>query len=183
MSEELDLEALERPPGPWPAIRAWAVNLLGFVALALAALWVGGWLRAPALPERAPDFALRDLDGVTVTLAELRGRTVVLNFWATWCGPCRMEMPTFSAFAAAHPEITMLGIAADGPAARARVEQVADGLSSRYRVLLADPQVLEAYRIGAYPTTVVVDPEGHVRSAHGGLVLRPQLAWAAGVWW
>ena len=138
-------------------------------------------MRAPNLPDRAPPFELVGLDGASVRLADFRGRTVVLNFWATWCGPCRLEAPTFAAFARAHPEITVLGVVADGPAAKVRA--AARELGITYPVVLGDAATFGAYGVTTYPTTVVVGPDGEVRSAHTGLMVRPQLAWAAGAWW
>ena len=150
-------------------------------AIVLIGMVVAGYLRAPALPDQAPDFALRDLAGEEVALSSLRGRTVVLNFWATWCGPCRLEAPTFASFADAHPEIAVLGIVADGPPGKVRA--VSRDLGITYPVLAGDAATFAAYGVDTYPTTVVVAADGSVRWAHTGLMFRPQLAWAAGVWW
>jgi len=140
-----------------------------------------GWLRAPDLPHTAPAFALRDLDGRVVSLEEHAGRTVVLNFWATWCGPCRVEIPSFSAYARAHPEVVVLGIAADGPASKLRA--FARQHDMAYPVLQGDARVLADYGVTSFPTTVVVRPDGTVKHAHVGPLLRPQLAWLTGEIW
>jgi thiol-disulfide isomerase/thioredoxin len=148
------------------------------VAIGLAvALYLGvGYLRAPELPAEAPGFSLVNLEGQRVDLASLRGQTVVLNFWATWCGPCRMEIPTFSAFAEEHPEIPVLGIATDGDAASLKAAREALGI--RYPVLIADAATTDAYQINTIPTTVVVGPDGAVEAVHVGIMTRPQLWWA-----
>lgn len=149
----------------------------GVTLLAIGALWLGvGWLRAPDLPDQAPDFTLADLDGATVTLSSLRGQTVVLNFWATWCGPCRVEIPAFSAFAQEHPEVPVFGIAVDGSPAELR--RAAAQLGIDYPVLVADGAVQAAYQIETLPTTVIVNPDGSVRTAHVGIMPGPQLRWA-----
>jgi thiol-disulfide isomerase/thioredoxin len=170
--------ATEDPPAPPAAVSRRLARMAAevlFTGVALVVLWVGvGWLRAPSLPATAPDFALADLDGARVSLADLRGKTVVLNFWATWCGPCRMEVPGLTAFAHAHPDIPVLGIAVDGTPAKLRA--AAKELGIDYPVLLADAATRKAYGVSTLPTTVVVGPDGAVRAAHAGIMLAPHLA-------
>jgi thiol-disulfide isomerase/thioredoxin len=165
------------PPQP-PKRKRWSRRLFGIVG------WIGVFVVAslamarcqtPTLPHQAPDFALATLDGGTVRLADLRGKTVVLNFWATWCGPCRVEIPTFSAFAKDHPEIAVLGIATDGTAPSLRAAR--DKLGITYPILLADPETLRRYKIRGIPHTVVINPDGTVRTNHVGVLFRPQLWW------
>ncbi|MEO0602792.1 MAG: TlpA disulfide reductase family protein, partial [Myxococcota bacterium] len=155
------------------------VALLG--AVALFGMPVVAWLRGPELPEVAPGFTLRDVEGQAVSLADYQGQTVVLNFWATWCGPCRLEAPVFAQFAEAHPDVPVLGLAVDGPVAK--VQRVADELGMDYRVVMADPDVVRAYDVDMYPTTVVVGPDGDVQWSHAGIMFRPHLAWATGHLW
>jgi cytochrome c biogenesis protein CcmG/thiol:disulfide interchange protein DsbE len=165
------------PKPAWPrrALR-FAREAALWVLLALLGLAVVGRLRAPALPERAPEFALPALDGTWVRLAELRGRPVVLNFWATWCGPCRVEIPAFARLAARRPDVTVLGIAADGTPDELRA--AAAELGASYPVLRGTPEVFAAYGVTTYPTTVVLDAEGRVVHAHTGLMLDPHLSFA-----
>ena len=166
-----DLEDNPPPPRPWYRhVAEWT----GYLVAAAVLMQIVGAFRAPSLPDQAPDFTLASLDGEPVALSALHGRTVVLNFWATWCGPCRLEAPQFSSFAEANRDITVLGIAADGPASKLR--RAREDLGITYPILLGDPQVLSAYGITTYPTTVVVGPDGDVRAAHTGLLLRPQLS-------
>lgn len=148
--------------------------------LAVIVLWQAvGWLRAPDLPDQAPPFALATIDGQRVDLASLRGRTVVLNFWATWCGPCRIEAPSFASFAANNPDVTVIGLAED--ADEAKVRKTAKDLGLTYPIVLADPALLAAYGVTTYPTTVIVGPDGSIRTAHTGMLFRPQL-WALTRW-
>ena len=146
------------------------------VALGLAvALYAGvGWLRAPELPPEAPGFTLSTLDGEVVDLASLQGQTVVLNFWATWCGPCRTEIPSFSKFAEANPDIPVLGIATDGTPGE--LKAAAKKLGITYPVLVADAATVKAYGVDTLPTTVIVGPDGAIEAAHAGILTRPQLA-------
>ena len=97
MSPDDDTDTDEAPT----AKRWWRHGLewIGWFALMVVVIHGVGALRAPSLPEQAPDFRLRDLDGQEVRLSDFRGQTVVLNFWATWCGPCRVEAPSFSPMA------------------------------------------------------------------------------------
>lgn len=166
------------PPEPRRARWSRFARDLGGSLVLVAGLWLAiGWARAPDLPSVAPAFSLSDLDGRTVSLADLRGKTVVLNFWATWCGPCRMEAPTLTAFAKSHPDVPVLGIAVDGTAAA--LKQAAQSLGIEYPVLIADKATLAAYKVGTLPTTVIVAGDGTIRSAHTGLMLGPHLRWLA----
>jgi thiol-disulfide isomerase/thioredoxin len=112
--------------------------------------------------EVAPDFALVTLDGATMRLSELRGRWVLINFWATWCAPCRDEMPYLDRLAATHPDrLTVLGVNM-----RERATEVAifaDKLNLRLPILLApDDATLLAYNVRGLPISILVAPEGTI---------------------
>ncbi|MCA9981274.1 MAG: TlpA family protein disulfide reductase, partial [Anaerolineales bacterium] len=118
---------------------------------------------APTAGSQAPDFTLTTLAGDTLTLSELRGTPVVLNFWASWCGPCRYETPYFQQIHETNgDEVLILGINQ-----REGAETVAafgDEFSLTYPLLLdSDGQVSTAYRVFGLPTTVLVDANGVVR--------------------
>jgi thiol-disulfide isomerase/thioredoxin len=169
----------DEPEAPLPLKRRalrWARDILVMLVLFAAVSTVFGRLRAPDLPEQAPPFNLATVDGERVDLAALRGKTVVLNFWATWCGPCRVEIPMISRFARANPDIPVLGIAVDG--APAELKKKAAELGVDYPVLVGTPEVVRAYGASTVPTTVVVNPDGTVGPAHVGIIFEPQL-WLA----
>ena len=156
--------------------RDWGLSL---IVVAVLFHFVGRW-RAPELPNEAPSFVLEDLDGQPVALSSFRGTPVVLNFWATWCGPCRLEIPSFTSFAQANPDIVVLGVAVDGSPSELRM--AAEALGIGYPVLLASEEVKQAYGVSTLPTTVIIDPNGQVHSAHSGIMLRPQLEWELRDW-
>jgi len=129
----------------------------------------------PQIPDIAPDFSVKTLQGETIALSALKGRTVVLNFWATWCGPCKQEAPAFSAFASAHPEIPVLGLSVDdGP--KARVQRTVREWNMNYPVAIIKPALQAKYDVSILPTTVVIGPEGKVKNVHVGIMSESQLA-------
>ena len=150
---------------------------LGILVIVMTLL---GQFRAPDLPEQAPSFTLFDLQGKLVSLEAYRGKPVVLNFWATWCGPCKMEIPSFSKFAVNIPNIPVLGIAIDGTSGQLR--QARKSLGIKYRVLIGSNSVQEAYDVDSVPTTIIIAPDGKIVSAHTGIMMGPQLAWATRHW-
>lgn len=157
-----------------------AIRYCGDWALAIGLTVLGFWLlsawRAPDLPEHAPAWELLDLNGDRVRLEDFRGKTVVLNFWATWCRPCLMEIPSFSEFAIENPDIAVLGIAVDGSPASLR--EFATKIDMTYPVLLGTSEVQQTYGVDTLPTTVTVAPDGKVADVHVGVMLKPQLEWA-----
>lgn len=140
-----------------------AVLLLG----ALAACQAPGLNQpSPEVGARAPDFALPTLQGETLRLSDLRGQVVLVNFWATWCGPCRVEMPTMQA-RYNHDGFTIVAV---NFAEEADVVQAyADELQLSFPIVLdGDGAVQELYRVRGYPSSFFVDPDGIVRFFHIG---------------
>ena len=149
------------------------------LALAITGFVFLGWnfLRArPPSSGEAPAFTLVDVQGNDVSLEELRGETVVLNFWATWCQPCRQEIPDLSAFQDEHPEVRVLGISVDEAITTNHLRSVSKRFGITYQVL-HDPtaKVSHAYQVNGLPTTFVVDEEGKIKSAKAGPVSKQKL--------
>jgi peroxiredoxin len=117
----------------------------------------------------APDFALRSSTGENLRLSEYRGDVVMINFWATWCGPCRQEMPLLDELYTRYQRVgfNLLGINIDDDSRRAM--QMIDELGVSFPVLFdARKEVSELYEVEAMPVTVLVDREGTVRYVHHG---------------
>lgn len=135
--------------------------------------WFQGNPIPPAVPEvnaPAPDFSLQNLAGETVHLSGLRGRSLALNFWATWCGPCQLEMPLLQQAQERYPaDLLVLAINNDEP--QAKVQAFADDFGLNFPVLL-DPgaKVTEQYRVRGFPTTLFIDPDGIIRYEHIGVL-------------
>ena len=149
----------------------------GYVLAIGAIVWVA-WTRffpgKPDLPDQAPALDLPALDRRRFSLQQQRGHATVLNFWASWCAPCRQEIPEFNAFAAAHPEVAVIGVAVDSGSAE-EVKSAARILGIRYTVLLADAATQAAWDISTLPTTVFIDGDGQVLDAHVGPMSSSQL--------
>jgi len=147
-----------------------AVALLVIAVLVLFGRRPGG----PDLHDAAPEISVPDLQGGTVELAELVGSPVVLNFWASWCGPCRQEIPEFTAFAKEHPEVQLIGVAVDSGSA-ADVERAAKSFGISYRVAVGDSSIMQRYKVSSLPTTVIIGPDGKVKASHVGMLNRKGL--------
>ena len=118
----------------------------------------------------APGFVLEGLDGGEVSLAGLEGKVVVLNFWASWCGPCRLEMPDFQEAWEEHREqgVVFVGIAVDDTASEA--SKFAEQVGVTYPLALdTTGDVARAYRIRAVPSTYFIDREGRLATTLSGL--------------
>lgn len=145
------------------------LNLLLGLLLAVSVLVPGlsGCTPSEAAPEvgrRAPDFELSDLNGQSVSLSDFRGQQVLLNFWATWCGPCRFEMPFLEQV---HREQSADGLVVLGVnigETTEEVEQFAADFGLSFTVLLdSDQQVALMYNVRSIPTTLLIDKDGIIR--------------------
>jgi peroxiredoxin len=120
----------------------------------------------------APEFALKDATGKTVKLSDYRGKVVLLNFWATWCGPCKIEIPWFMDFEQTYKDknFAVLGISLDEDGWDA-VKPFIEQKKINYRVVIGTEQVALLYgEVDSLPTTFMIDREGRVAAVHVGLV-------------
>jgi cytochrome c biogenesis protein CcmG/thiol:disulfide interchange protein DsbE len=142
-------------------------------------LWIGIFflivagaavLRAQSENVPAPDFVLKDLQGKDLKLADYKGKVLVLNFWATWCPPCRAEIPDFVEAYAANKDkgLEILGVSVDRMTAD-RLLPFVSKAKINYPVVLADAKIVQDYEPGDYiPTTIIIDKKGIVRRRHVG---------------
>lgn len=140
-----------------PAVSAlWAILLLLPASSALA---------TPGVGQPAPALAVPELDGQAFDLGALRGKVVVLNFWATWCPPCRKEMPALDAFYRRYRGrgLAMIGLSVDRPRDRADVRKVMQSFS--FPAAMLDDATVDGFGTpNALPVTFVVDANGIVRA-------------------
>jgi peroxiredoxin len=117
----------------------------------------------------APDFALKSSTGENLRLSEFRGDVVMVNFWATWCGPCRQEMPLLDELYNRYQRVgfNLLGVNIDDDSRRAMA--MVEELGVNFPVLFdARKEVSELYEVEAMPVTVIIDRQGTVRYVHHG---------------
>ena len=140
-----------------------------------------GTTLAAALPatlaDALPDFSLRDLHGRTTAIDSWPGRPLVINFWATWCGPCRREIPLLKSLQTDHPELTVVGIAIDQPEP---VSEFAADIDFNYPILVGLGDGMRAaaefgIRNLALPATIFTAPDGATLGVHVGEIHTAEL--------
>lgn len=159
-------------------------KIIALVVIALLAGMAGAWyatrdrsaepapeVEAAKSPQFRPDFSLPDLDGNMRAFSEWDGRLTIVNFWATWCAPCRREIPVLIDVQAEHgDELAVLGVAIDDlDAVQAYVEE----MEFNYPTLVGQSDAIQVARefgnrVGALPFTAIVDANGRIRWIHAG---------------
>jgi thiol-disulfide isomerase/thioredoxin len=152
-----------------------AIIVVGIIVAALG----GGWYLLQSKRETqqshpgilAQDFLLNDINGSTFRLSEFRGKVVVIDFMATWCGPCRQEMPHFGVIWGKYQgKMVLMSIDVDPGESAETVRSFAQEFSYSTWIWGRDPANLgEVYQVSAIPKTVIIDQDGYVRFTHAGV--------------
>jgi peroxiredoxin len=131
---------------------------------------------APVVGARAPGFELINLDGETVRLEDIIGSPIIINFWATWCGPCRIEMALLQDRFTQLANQDLVILAVNFNEMKSVVEGFREELGLSFQILL-DPgaQVQRLYRMRGYPSSFFVDTDGIIRAHHIGLMSMDQI--------
>jgi peroxiredoxin len=124
----------------------------------------------------APEFELKDSMGRTVKLSDYKGKIVLLNFWATWCGPCKIEIPWFVEFEQKYKDkgFAVLGISLDEEGWDV-VKPYLENTKVNYRILVGDDMVAQLYGgVDSLPTSFLIDRSGRIANIHVGLVSKSE---------
>jgi cytochrome c biogenesis protein CcmG/thiol:disulfide interchange protein DsbE len=163
-----------------------------FLILILGAVWIflspvsdsaaaGSLVTAPRQGFQAPDFELLDLTGTVIRLSDLKGSAVVLNFWASWCPPCKAEMPAFQKIHLAYQDeqLQVLAINATTQDNLAKIHEfIRDNQLTLHVLLDSEGSVETTYMVQALPTTFFIDKEGIIRNVMIGGPLPEALLYA-----
>jgi peroxiredoxin len=159
----------------FPSPRVFAHYCLNCSVELWQSLSSSGPVRAGVRPEKkremAPEFTLSDVSGRPVRLSDFRGKVVLLNFWATWCGGCKVEIPWFIEFANKYKDsgFSVIGVAMDDDGWKS-VQPYLEEKKMNYPVVIGTGDLGKRYGLDSMPMTLLIDQSGRIASTHVGLV-------------
>ncbi|WP_282066814.1 TlpA family protein disulfide reductase [Bacillus pumilus] len=160
----------------------WKKGMASAVLLVLIGLLVLNLLepKEPAIGlekgDQAPDFELKTLDGQTASLSDYQGKKVLVNFWATWCKPCRTEMPDLDAIRSEYDQVEVLAV--NLTTTEKSVDHVAafaDELKLSFPILLDQKGIQARYQVLSYPTTYILDEKGRIVSVKHQMLTKKEI--------
>ena len=145
------------------------MNMSKFLLILLMSMWIVAPANAASIQGKAPNFTLKSNTGKNVKLSELRGQVILLNFWASWCGPCRQEMPLLEKLHKRYSALgfTVLGVNVEEDPRKAKT--LLKDISVSFPILFdTSNKVSKEYNVSAMPSTVMIDRDGNMRYLHKG---------------
>jgi cytochrome c biogenesis protein CcmG/thiol:disulfide interchange protein DsbE len=146
------------------------------MGIALTAGMVASPARQSAVitaPDRktAPEFALRDSEGVSITLSHYKGKVVLLDFWATWCTGCKVEIPWYMEFQSRYKQggLSVIGVSMDEDGWKS-VKPFLKEHPISYSVVVGNPDIAKLYGVDSMPMTLLIDRNGAIAASHVGMV-------------
>jgi thiol-disulfide isomerase/thioredoxin len=155
----------------FPMPRAFAQRLFVPCVEACQGLWLDV-VDVVRVAAPAPDFALKDASGIEIRLSAYRGKVVLLNFWASWCPPCRAEMPSFSEFQQTYGNRGLAVIGVSLADVWPAPHTVMDTSKIIYPLVNGNQDVAKLYGVTSLPATLLIDREGRIAARHVGIVSR-----------
>lgn len=145
------------------------MDMTRYLLILLVSLWVLAPANAASVQGKAPNFTLKSNTGKNIKLSELRGQVILLNFWASWCGPCRQEMPLLEKLQRRYSALgfTVLGVNVEEDPRKAKT--LLKDISVSFPILFdTRNKVSKQYKVSAMPSTVMIDRDGNMRYLHKG---------------
>jgi peroxiredoxin len=141
------------------------------LGMALVALCFATGITAPNLRKAAPGFALSDAKGASIKLSDYKGRVVLLDFWATWCGGCKVEIPWYMEFENKYKNggLAVIGVSMDEDGWKS-VKPFLEKTKLNYPVVIGNESLAKQYGVDAMPMTLLIDREGKIADSHVGVV-------------
>lgn len=140
-------------------------NIFIFSLCLILALFLSHCAKKPKDPASTPDFTLSTLEGRTITLSELKGKVVLLDFWATWCGPCKESIPHLTHLYKNYQErgLELIGMSTDRMGDAEIVRRFVKSMEVPYPIIMTPEEVAKKYKITGLPTTILIDRKGKIR--------------------